>query len=34
MGNLSFTELVVVAVLFLVVAFSVMRFIRSLFNRK
>lgn len=34
MGNLSFTELVIISVLFLVIVFSVIRGIKILFKRK
>lgn len=34
MGNLSFTELVIIAFLFGVIAFSVIRGIKTIFKRK
>jgi uncharacterized protein HemY len=33
MGNFSFTELVILGILFLVVTFSIIRSIKSIFNK-
>ena len=34
MGNMSFTELVIVSILFLVIVFSIIRGFKTLFKRK